>query len=399
MQLSDQLHFISTSIRAKPLQSFLTGLGIAVGIAAVILLTSMGEGLQRFVVAEFTQFGANLISVNPGKVTTMGTPLGVLGSERLLTLEDTEALRRLPQAEAVVPMVQGNVEVRAEGRTRRITLYGVGAEMDRAFRMQVGSGRFLPPDDPRLARPFVVLGDKVARELFPGQNPLGRRVQIGNQPGRVLGVMEHKGQILGFDMDDTVYVPAVRALDLFDREGLMEIDVLYRDGYQAEEVVAAIRRILVNRHGQEDFTITTQQQMLDVLGSVLSMLTVAVGALGGISLLVGSVGIFTIMTIAVRERTAEIGLLRAVGASRQQILMLFLLEGTLLAGLGGGAGLAIGFCCASLIHALVPLLPVHTPWSFVFFAEILSMIIGVVAGIIPARQAARLDPVEALRSE
>ena len=399
MRTSDQLHFITTSIRAKPLQSFLTGLGIAVGIAAVILLTSMGEGLQRFVVAEFTQFGANLIAINPGKVTTMGTPLGVLGSERLLTLEDTEALRRLPQAEAVVPMVQGNVEVRAEGRTRRITLYGVGAEMDRAFRMQVGSGRFLPPDDPRLARPFVVLGDKVARELFPGQNPLGRRVQIGNQPGRVLGVMEHKGQILGFDMDDTVYIPAVRALDLFDREGLMEIDVLYRDGYQAEEVVAAIRRILVNRHGQEDFTITTQQQMLDVLGSVLSMLTVAVGALGGLSLLVGSVGIFTIMTIAVRERTAEIGLLRAVGASQQHILLLFLLEGTVLAGLGGAAGLVTGFCLAALIQAFVPLLPVHTPWSFVFFAEILSMVIGVVAGIIPARQAARLDPVEALRSE
>ncbi len=399
MRLGDQLHFITTSIRAKPLQSFLTGLGIAVGIAAVILLTSMGEGLQRFVVAEFTQFGANLIAINPGKVTTMGTPLGVLGSERLLTIEDSEALRRLPQAEAVVPMVQGNVEVSAEGRTRRITLYGVGPEMDRAFRMQVGSGRFLPPDDPRLARPFVVLGDKVARELFPGENPLGRRIQIGNQPGRIIGVMEHKGQILGFDMDDTVYIPAVRALDLFDREGLMEIDVLYRDGYEATEVVAAIRRILVNRHGQEDFTITTQQQMLDVLGSVLSMLTVAVGALGGISLLVGSVGIFTIMTIAVRERTAEIGLLRAVGASRRQILMLFLMEGTLLAGLGGAAGLAAGFGCASLIHALVPLLPVHTPWSFVFFAELLSMVIGIVAGIIPARQAARLDPVEALRSE
>jgi len=399
MRIGDQLHFITTSIRAKPLQSFLTGLGIAVGIAAVILLTSMGEGLQRFVVAEFTQFGANLIAVNPGKVNTMGTPLGVLGSERLLTLEDSEALRRLPQVEAVVPMVQGNVEISAEGRTRRITLYGVGAEMDRAFRMQVGSGRFLPPDDPRLPRPFVVLGAKVADELFPGESPLGRRIQIGNQPGRVIGVMEPKGQILGFDMDDTAYIPAGRALDLFERDGLMEIDVLYRHGYQAEEVVAAIRRILVNRHGQEDFTVTTQQQMLDVLGSVLSMLTVAVGALGGISLLVGSVGIFTVMTIAVRERTGEIGLLRAVGASQQQILLLFLFEGTVLAGLGGTAGLAGGFCCAWLIHALVPLLPVHTPWSFVVFAELLSMLIGIVAGILPARQAARLDPVEALRSE
>lgn len=395
----DQLRFITTSIRAKRLQSFLTGLGIAVGIGAVILLTSMGEGLQRFVIAEFTQFGTNLIAINPGKVTTMGTPLGVLGSERLLTLEDCDALRRLPQAEAVVPMVQGNVEVSAAGRTRRITLYGAGPEMDRAFRLRVAIGRFLPPDDPRLARPFVVLGDKVARELFPGESPLGRRIQIGNQPGRVIGVMEKKGQVLGFDMDDTVYYPAVRALDLFDREGLMEVDVLYRSGYQPGEVVAAIRRILVNRHGQEDFTITTQQQMLDVLGSVLNMLTVAVGALGGISLLVGSVGIFTIMTIAVRERTAEIGLLRALGATRQQILMLFLLEGTALAGMGGIAGLAAGAFIAWLIHALVPLLPVHTPWSFVVLAELLAMGIGIVAGILPARQAARLDPVEALRSE
>ncbi len=399
MRFSDQLLFITTSIRAKRLQSFLTGLGIAVGIGAVILLTSMGEGLQRFVVAEFTQFGTNLIAINPGKVNTLGTPLGVLGSERLLTLEDSEALSRLPEVEAAVPMVQGNAEVKAHGRTRRITLYGVGAEMDRAFRLAVASGRFLPADDPRTARPFVVLGAKVARELFPGSNPLGQRLQVGDQPARVIGVMESKGFVLGFDMDDTVYIPAVRALDLFEREGLMEIDVLYRQGYAPEEVTAAIRRLLVSRHGQEDFTITTQQQMLEVLGSVLSMLTVAVGALGGISLLVGSVGIFTVMTIAVRERTAEIGVLRALGASRRRILVLFLLEGTLLAALGGSAGLLAGAVVAWLVHALVPLLPVHTPWTFVLLAELLAMVIGVVAGILPARQAAALDPVQALRSE
>jgi putative ABC transport system permease protein len=399
MRFSDQLLFITASIRAKRLQSFLTGLGIAVGIGAVILLTSMGEGLQRFVVAEFTQFGTNLIAINPGKVNTMGTPLGVLGSERLLTLEDSEALSRLPEVEAAVPMVQGNAEVKAQGRTRRITLYGVGADMDRAFRLRVASGRFLPADDPRTARPFVVLGAKVARELFPGSNPLGQRLQVGDQPARVIGVMQAKGFVLGFDMDDTVYIPAVRALDLFEREGLMEIDVLYRQDYAPEEVSAAIRRLLVNRHGQEDFTITTQEQMLEVLGEVLSMLTVAVGALGGISLLVGSVGIFTVMTIAVRERTAEIGVLRALGASRRRILVLFLLEGTLLAALGGGGGLFGGAVIAWLIHALVPLLPVHTPWTFVLLAELLAMVIGVVAGILPARQAAALDPVQALRSE
>ena len=179
----------------------------------------------------------------------------------------------------------------------------------------------------------------------------------------------------------------------------MEIDILYRERAEAGEIVAAIKRILLQRHGQEDFTITTQQQMLDVLGSVLGMLTVAVGALGGISLLVGSVGIFTVMTIAVRERTAEIGLLRALGATQAQILRLFLLEGTVLAGLGGAAGLAIGLCLAFLIHTFVPLLPVHTPWSFVLLAELLAMLIGILAGILPARQASRLDPLEALRSE
>jgi putative ABC transport system permease protein len=399
MELLDQIRFITTSIRSKRLQSFLTGLGIAVGIGAVILLTSMGEGLQRFVLAEFTQFGTNLIAINPGKVTTLGTSLGIFGSERLLTLEDCAALSQISQVEVAVPMVQGNAEVKAGNRTRRITIYGVGPDMDKAFRMRVARGRFLPPDDPRLARPYVVLGHKTRQELFPDRDPLGQRILIGNLPGRVIGIMEPKGQILGFDMDDTVYLPAVRALDLFDREGLMEIDILYREGNKASEVVAAIRRVLLHRHGQEDFTITTQQQMLDVLGSVLGMLTVAVGALGGISLLVGSVGIFTVMTIAVRERTGEIGLLRALGATRQHILLLFLLEGIVLAGLGGTAGLLLGFCLGWLIHAFVPLLPVHTPWTFVFLAEMLSMTIGVIAGIMPARQAALLDPLEALRSE
>ena len=399
MDFLDQILFITTSIRAKRLHSFLTGLGIAVGITAVILLTSMGEGLQRFVLSEFTQFGTNLIAINPGKVTTMGTSLGVIGSERLLTLDDCEALRQLPGVEAAVPMLQGNAEVKFANRTRRITIYGVGPEMDRAFRMQVKTGRFLPPDDARSARPFVVLGHKVRNELFPGANPLGERIQVGNQPSRVIGVMESKGQILGFDMDDTVYIPAVRALDLFNRDGLMEIDILYREGMEANEMVAGIKRLLLARHGQEDFTITTQQQMLDVLGSVLGMLTVAVGALGGISLLVGSVGIFTVMTIAVRERTGEIGLLRAVGATKGQILLFFLLEGTLLAALGGVAGLAVGLFIAFLIHTFVPLLPVHTPWSFVILAELLAMTIGILASILPARQAALLNPLEALRSE
>jgi putative ABC transport system permease protein len=399
MLIRDLVGFTFSTLRAKRIHSVLTGLGIAVGIAAVILLTSLGQGLQRYVLAEFTQFGTNLIGVNPGRVTTMGTPLGILGSERLLTLEDAEALKQIPQVQAVVPMVYGNGEVEAGGRRRRITLYGVGPEMDHAFRMHVQQGRFLPADDARAARPLVVLGHTTWMELFSGANPLGSRIRVGNIPCRVIGVMEPKGQLLGFDMDDTVYLPAIRALDLFNREGLMEIDVLYRQGVSSEEVAAAIKQVLLARHSQEDFTITTQAQMLDVLGSVLGMLTAAVATLGGISLLVGCIGILTIMTIGIRERIGEIGLLRALGATQGDILRIFLLEAIVLAAFGGVAGLAAGISGGALLHFFIPALPVHSPVRYVLLAEVLSAMAGLFAGVFPARRAALLDPVEALRSE
>jgi putative ABC transport system permease protein len=180
---------------------------------------------------------------------------------------------------------------------------------------------------------------------------------------------------------------------------LIEIDVLYHEQADADEMVAAIKRVLLLRHGQEDFTITTQAQMLDVLGSVLDMLTAAVATLGGISLLVGCVGILTVMTIAVRERTAEIGLLRALGATRTNVLLFFLAEAIVLAALGGLAGLGLGIGGAWLLHLFVPALPVHTPWSYVILAELLAAFIGLSAGVLPARRAAQLDPVHALRSE
>jgi putative ABC transport system permease protein len=244
-----------------------------------------------------------------------------------------------------------------------------------------------------------VLGSKVRDELFGIENPLGQRIRIGGERFRIIGIMESKGQMLGFDLDDAVYVPAARALAMFDRESLMEIDLLYAPGTNADEIVKKVKQLLIARHGSEDFTITTQEQMLDVLGSVLNILTLAVGTLGGISLLVGGVGILTIMIIAVSERTAEIGLLRAIGAGRRQILTLFLGEAVVLASIGGFAGLVIGTGGAWLLGAAVPALPTHTRWSYVLLAEMLAAFIGLLAGILPAYRAANLDPIEALRAE
>jgi putative ABC transport system permease protein len=399
MKLLDLLRMGLGSVVAHSLRSGLSALGIGVGIAAVILLTSIGEGIHRFVIDEFSQFGTNIIAVHPGKSKTRGTSIGIFASDRPLTLQDSEALRRVPSVLYSVPSVQGTAEVNHAGRSRRVTVNGVGPDFPAAFSINVAGGRFLPHDDPENARAFVVLGSKVRDELFSNASPLGSRVEIGGSRYRVIGMMQSKGQVLGIDLDDAVYIPAGRALELFNRDGLMEINVVHAPDADSESVVKGIHKTLMARHGREDFTITPQQQMMDVLSSVLDVLTFAVGALGGISLLVGGVGILTIMTISVTERTAEIGLLRALGARRGQILSLFLGEAILLSGLGGILGLCLGIGIAQLLKLGLPALPVNTPWMFVGLAEAVAVVIGLAAGVFPASRAARLDPVEALRAE
>lgn len=399
MQLPDLIRLTTSSFLAYQMRSFLTGLGIAVGITAVILLTSIGEGLHQFVLSEFSQFGTNLIAIQPGKTQTQGGNVGIFGSVRTISIEDAEALRHLPNVEYVNPSITGNSEVRFEGRTRRTTVIGSGHDLPKVLASRVQMGSFLPDDDPTNARAFVVLGSKVRQELFAEINPLGNYLRIGGQRYRVIGVMEPKGQMLGFDLDDTVFIPASRAQELFNRPGLMEIQLSYKAGAELQGVVKSITARLVERHGREDFTLIPQEKALEVMGSVLDVITFAVGALGGISLLVGGVGILTIMTMAVSERTNEIGLLRALGAQEKQVLMLFLGEAILLSALGGMAGLALGVGIAQGLHWLFPALPVHTPWLFAILAEVSAVGIGLAAGVMPARRAARLDPVEALRSE
>ncbi len=399
MLTRDSMAFILHSLRAQRGRSLLTGLGIGMGIAAVVLLTSIGQGLQSYVLAEFTQFGTNLIGITPGKSTTHGMSGAMISNVRPLSLDDARALERLPGIEAMVPVLQGNAAVESGGDSRRCMVLGVGAAVPEAWRMRVAAGRFLPADEPRTARAFAVLGSRLADELFTGHSALGERVRIGGESYRVLGVMESKGQFLGFDLDDAVYLPVGRVMAMFNRDSLMEIDLLYRPGLDGEAVAGRARALLKRRHGEEDFTLVTQDQMLDVLGNILEILTFAVGALGSISLLVGGVGILTIMSIAVSERRAEIGLLRALGAPRRLVLTLFMGEAVLLSALGGGAGLGVGAGGAWLLGVLLPALPTHTSWGYALLAMAVSALIGITAGAWPAYRASRLDPVASLSSE
>jgi len=395
----DLLRFTFNSANSHRLRSGLTALGIGIGVTAVVLLTSIGEGLQQYILREFTQFGTNIITINPGRAETFGGGNLPLSMIRPLTLDDAEALKRVPFATHVTGTVQGNAEIEGNGRARRTLVTATGPNMPEVWSLPVALGEFLPPDDPRAPRALVVLGSKVRDELFDDANPLGEKVRIGGRRYRVIGVMESKGTVLGFDMDDAIYIPVGRGLEMFNREGLVDISVLYAENASAAEVKAGIRRILVARHGEEDFTMTSQQQMLDVLGSVLDVVTIAVAALGGISLLVGGVGIFTIMTIAVRERTSEIGLLRSLGAVQTHIRNIFLSESILLAAFGGAGGLLLGAAIVESMKLFVPTMPLSYSIPYAIAAEIVAVLIGAIAGVLPARQAAAMDPVDALRTE
>ncbi len=399
MNFREVVQFTASSAGSHRLRSGLTALGIAIGVTAVVLLTSIGTGLRDYMLTQFTQFGTNIIAVNPGKAQTFGMPAGVLNSARPLSLDDAVALKRLPYVRSTLPMVQGTASVEGGGRERQTIVSGTGDELPQALSFRVALGEFLPPDNLSAPRAFAVLGSKLRSELFGARNPLGARIRVGGQRYTVIGVMESKGTMFGFDLDDAVYIPVAKGLELFNREGLFEIDVMYEEGAPVEEVVKAVSRVLIARHGGEDFTITTQQQMLEVLGSVLNVVTFAVGALGGISLLVGGVGIFTIMTIAVRERTAEIGLLQAIGARRRQIRDVFLGESLLLAGIGGFLGILLGLLCIAVLGVALPTLPVSPAWAYMGLAVVVSLLIGLIAGVLPAIRAARLDPVESLRAD
>ena len=388
------------AVRAHRLRSFLSMVGIAIGIASVILLTSIGEGTRGYIVAQFTQFGTNILVVSPGKSKTIGLP-GVLGgTTHPLTIDDAVAIGRLPEIEAVVPLAFAQARVEARGRGRSVIVYGVTPEIPRVWQFRVRQGAFWLSGDPTRGSPFVVLGPKLKRELFDDANALGSFVRIAGRRFRIVGIMEPKGRMLGFDIDDAVYVPVSIAMKAFNLSELTEIDAIYGSSTSVERAEAAVRELMIRRHNDsEDFTLLTQEAMLEVFGNIMEVITMSVGAIAGISLLVGAIGILTMMWISVGERTVEIGLVRALGATRGQVQYLFLVEAAILAVIGGLLGVATGLALCSVLRAAVPGLPIETPMSFVAMALGVSLATGLASGVLPARRAADLDPIEALRTE
>lgn len=400
MNFGDLLALAWESFQGHRLRYALTALAIAVGVAAVVLLASIGEGTRRYIVGQFAQFGTTIISITPGRIETGGMPGVFGGSARKLSLDDARALSRLPGLSGIMPNAYGSAIVEYRSRSRRVYVYGCTAEVPVVWSMDVSVGSFLPEMDWDRTSPVVVLGPTLKRELFGDGNALGEVVRVGQSRFRVIGLMESKGQMLGFDLDDAAYIPVANAMQLFNRSECDEIHLLAASPDGIDPLAERARRVLIDRHSdQEDFTIVTQKESQAMVNRVLGIITGVVTGIAAISLFVGAIGILTIMWIVVQERVQEIGLVKALGASRGQIMSWYLFEAAVTAGFGGLAGLSAGAGGSWLLAAAVPGLETWTPPAVVLAALTMAVGVGLAAGTAPALRAARLDPVEALRGE
>ncbi|HLE85065.1 MAG TPA: ABC transporter permease [Thermoanaerobaculia bacterium] len=398
MRPSDVLTFTWRALSRHLLRTLLSLLGVAVGVTAVVLLTPLGEGARRYVVDQFAAIGSNLLIVVPGKVETTGAFPGVGGAPNDLTLADAEAIaRQIPSARLLAPMAAGTESVAFGARSREVALIGTTATFLELRRLTVAQGRFLPEEEAGRGRPVAVLGRRLAEELFPGRSPLGEVIRVGEWRFRVIGVLAPKGTQLGVNVDEVVIVPVVTAMRMLNRTSLFRVMVSVAPGADLETVEKRVIELLAERHGEEDVTVLTQDSVVGAISGILNALNLAVAAIAAISLAVAGIGILNVMLVSVAERTGEIGLLKALGAGRRQILALFLVEAVALSSAGGLAGLAAGYAAAQATARLFPALPTSPPAWAVVAAGVLAVAVGGTFGYLPARRAARLEPVEALR--
>jgi putative ABC transport system permease protein len=396
MKVADVIRFAAGALTGHRLRTALTVTGLAVGIAAVIVLTALGEGARRYVIREFSALGSNIVIVLPGRVETTGAmPFG--GVTHDLTLEDFRLLQgRIPNVVRAAPASMGTEMVRFGGKGRSAPILGTTHDLLAIRRLEMGAGRFLSESDVTRGSNEVVLGVKVAKELFGSENPLGRVVRIGDWRFRVVGTLEPRGRSLGFDMDDLVVVPVQTGMSMFNRSSLFRILVEVRSRHEMKAAREDLIQFFTERHRAEDVTVISQDAMIRSFGSILEALTLALAGIASVSLVVAGVGIMNVMLVSVTERRAEIGLLKALGAANNHILRVFLTEAVLLSSVGGLVGIIAGYTAVRLFVGYYPSFPATPPVWAVASAIVLAVLVGVGFGVWPARRATRLDPVKAL---
>jgi putative ABC transport system permease protein len=386
------------ALGAHRVRTRFTVAAVSIGVASVLLLISLGHSAREYVMRQFAGIGSNLIFVAPGKVETTGGPPMASGTTRDLTLEDAQALvRQLPRVHRMAPIAVGIAMAGYEGRSRSVTVIGSTSDFIPLRNLRVGAGSNLPVMDPSRGMRVCLIGARIQRELFGAANPLGEFLKIGDEKYRVIGLVAPEGQSLGVDIDEMVLAPVASVLKMTNRRGLFRVMVQVGSHEEVRAARAEMKQLLIDRHDGEDFTIITQQAVVDSLGTILGMLTLAISAIAAISLGVAGIGIMNVMLVSVAERTSEIGLLKAIGASNRQVMAVFLAEAATLALLGGVVGAGVGIVGAKSVELLVPALPMSTPLWAIEAALGVALSIGILFGVLPAAKAARLMPLEALR--
>jgi putative ABC transport system permease protein len=399
MRFPDLLDFAWQVVRGNRARTLLILLAMSIGVAAVVVVSALGEGARRYVLDQFGSLGTNLVIVLPGRSETAGgTPGFVVGkTPRPLTIDDAYALLRSRAVKRIAPLIIGSGDVRWGSRIRESVVLGSTAELLDVRNMQLAGGHFLPPGDPHHPEPVCVIGTTVARELFGAQPALGEWLRIGDRRFRVIGLVAKQGQSLGFNTDEVVMVPVASAEALFNTDSLFRILVEAKARSQVTYAKEDALAILKERHeGERDVTVITQDAVLATFDRILTALTLAVGGIAAISLAVAGILIMNVMLIAVSQRRREIGLLKALGASGAQVRAIFFTEAVLMALGGAVVGLATGKLGQLLLLQVYPDIPFAAPWWAVIAAPATAVITAVLFSVAPARRAARLDPVFAL---
>lgn len=390
------------AILAGKMRAGLTMLGMIIGVAAVVLLVSIGNGAKNYITREFEGLGTNLIMVQPGKTDAksgFGPP--VSNSKERMTLADVDALEKQSSSlEAVSGIVFGTAAVKFQDRTANINLIGCNEEFIKIFNMQIAVGEFLSREESDTGRRVAVLGNAVARKLFGNESAVGQFVKVNETEYRVIGVVQSSGETLGFNIDEIVFVPTRAGQRLFNEEKLFGIRAKAKARVSMDDAVDEIREIFMARNnGVDDVTIITQGSMIDTMNTILDMLTYVLAGIAFISLLVGGIGIMNIMLVSVTERTREIGIRRAVGARRVDILKQFLVESIVLSLVGGSIGMLFSILVTYGIYWAYPKFDMRAPIWILIPAFVISSAIGIIFGVWPARKAAHIETIEALRYE